>query len=261
MQYGADLRWGTPLKGLLVGASRLDEDITAKGLSVTPFDPGAGLLPYSESSKSDWTNQFYLQYTVGKLRIDSEYRRYLRDQILTSLYSENVTDVRGWYVAGSYRISKSLQLGSYYSRYTISSVFGGALAGLGPNQTDTSLPANHIYDKVITARGLQYGGDLPWNTPVKGMLIGVSRMNEDITADAIAKNPGGPGPAFFPEVDRSKADWINQFYGRVHAWGNCGSIRSIAVFCTTKYYTALRIVALTNVTDVRGCYVREPTEL
>lgn len=152
LQYGADLRWGTPLKGLLVGASRLDEDITAKGLSVTPFDPGAGLLPYSESSKSDWTNQFYLQYTVGKLRIDSEYRRYLRDQILTSLYSENVTDVRGWYVAGSYRISKSLQLGSYYSRYTISSVFGGALAGLGPNQTDTSLPANHIYDKVITAR-------------------------------------------------------------------------------------------------------------
>src|SRR5438270_9716917 len=37
LQYGADLRWNTPLTGLLVGASRMDEDISAKGRYITPF--------------------------------------------------------------------------------------------------------------------------------------------------------------------------------------------------------------------------------
>jgi hypothetical protein len=31
LQYGGDLRWATPLKGLLVGASRMNEDITGRG--------------------------------------------------------------------------------------------------------------------------------------------------------------------------------------------------------------------------------------
>ena len=38
---------------------------------------------YSESSKADWTNQFYGEYAV-RLRIDSEYRRYWRNQELFS---------------------------------------------------------------------------------------------------------------------------------------------------------------------------------
>jgi len=152
LQYGADLRWSTPVKGLLIGASRMNEDVTGKGSTRDPFTPGALLLPYSEHSKADWTNQFYGEYTLGKLRIDAEYRRYLRDQIIFSGASSNVTDVRGWYVSGAYRVMKRLALGSYYSRYTITSVIGGPLAALYPNQTDTSLPSNHIYDKVVSAR-------------------------------------------------------------------------------------------------------------
>jgi hypothetical protein len=151
LQYGGDFRWNTPLRGLLVGASRLDQDTSGKG---TSMDPVAGnIIPYSEHSKADWTNQFYGEYAAGKLRIDSEYRRYVRDQIIFSGSSENVDDVRGWYFSGAYRIFKRLELGSYYSHYSITSVYGGALAIEGfPNQTDTSLPANHIYDKVLTAR-------------------------------------------------------------------------------------------------------------
>src|SRR5205085_7126988 len=34
--------------------------------------------------------------------------------------------------------------------------------------------------------GLQYGGDLRWNTPLKGLLIGASRMNQDITGTGTA---------------------------------------------------------------------------
>jgi hypothetical protein len=152
LQYGADLRWSTPLKGLLIGVSRVNEDITAKGLAINPFNPGAGLVPYSEFSKADWTNQFYGEYTKGRLRIDSEYRRYWRNQEIFNGTSESFADIRGLYVSGAYRICKRLQIGSYYSRYTITNVVTGALSAFYSPATDTGLPNNHIYDKVVTAR-------------------------------------------------------------------------------------------------------------
>jgi hypothetical protein len=146
----------------------LDQDTTGKGTSVSPFNPTAGIIPYSESSKADWTNQFYSQYARGKLHIDSECRRYVRDQLIFGGTSENLDDVRGWYVAGAYRIIKRLELGSYYSRYSITTLDFGALAGIPPNQTDTGLPANHVYDKVITGRV-----DLNkfWNVKVEGHFM------------------------------------------------------------------------------------------
>jgi hypothetical protein len=47
-------------------------------------------------------------------------------------------------------------------------VIGGTLAPTYINQTDTSLPANHIYDKVITARV-----DLNkfWNVKLEGHFM------------------------------------------------------------------------------------------
>jgi hypothetical protein len=167
LQYGADLRWSTPLKGLLVGISRLDQDTSGKGTSVSVFNPGGGRIPYSESSRADWTNQVYGECVRGNLRLDSEYRRYFRDQSIFSGTSANVDDVHGWYVSGAYRVIKRLQLGSYYSRYSITSLNFGALAGF-PAQTNTSLPANHVYDKVVTARI-----DLNkfWNMKVEGHFM------------------------------------------------------------------------------------------
>ena len=168
LQYGADLRWNTPLKALLIGASRMNEDITGKGSAINPFNPGAALVPYSEASKADWVNQFYGEYTVGRLRIDSEYRRYWRNQELFSGTSQSFGDVRGWYVSGAYRICKRLQIGSYYSRYTVTNVVAGALSAFYPPATDTSLPADHDYDKVITGRV-----DLNrfWNLKIEGHFM------------------------------------------------------------------------------------------
>ena len=169
LQYGADLRWRTPLRGLLVGASRLDQDTTGKGSGLVFSDPAEGIVPYSEFSKADWTNQFYGRYNIGKLQVDSEYRRYLRDQFIFGGTTEDVADIRGWYVSGSYRVLKRLQVGSYYSRYTITNVFGGVAAAVGiPNDTDTSLPANHVYDKAVTGRV-----DLNrfWNVKVEGHFM------------------------------------------------------------------------------------------
>jgi len=165
LQYGGDLRWNTPLRGLLIGASRMNEDLTDEG-SVNV--PGVGLLQYSAVSRANWTNQFYGEYTLGRLRIDSEYRRFVRDQVVNGGVSEIISDVRGWYLSGSYRVTKRLALGSYYSRYTITSVAGGHLTSPFDQETNTSLPANHIYDKVITARV-----DLNryWNVKIEGHFM------------------------------------------------------------------------------------------
>jgi len=170
LQYGGDLRWNTPLKGLLIGASRMNEDLTAQATFISALDPAAGRMPLTEGFKAGWTNQFYGQYTVGKLHIDSEYRRQLHDQTNQALGVETIIDVRGWYVSGTYRLLKRLAVGSYYSRYSITTVSGGGqyLAFFPPNQTDISLPANHIYDKVIAARV-----DLNkfWNVQLEGHFM------------------------------------------------------------------------------------------
>ena len=152
LQYGADVRWNTPLRGLLLGASRMNEDTNGKGSFVSFWDPAAGVVPYSESSKADWTNQFYGEYKVGRLCVDAEYRRYLRDQIILNATSEDSADVRGWYVSGTYRVGKRLKLGSYYSHYTVTDALAGALTAIASSDMNTSLPSNHIYDKVVTAR-------------------------------------------------------------------------------------------------------------
>jgi hypothetical protein len=168
LQYGADLRWRTLIKGLLIGASRMNQDISGKGTSVNPLNPTGGVIPYTESSRADWTDQFYGEYARGKLRIDSEYRRYVRNESVFSGTAGNFDDVRGWYVSGAYRVMKRLALGSYYSRYTITSVLGGFLTAVAPNQTDTNLPANHIYDKVLTAR---VDPTKFWNVKVEGHFM------------------------------------------------------------------------------------------
>jgi hypothetical protein len=58
--------------------------------------------------------------------------------------------------------------GSYYSRYSITSESEGPEAIYGPHQTDTSLPANHVYDKVITGR---INLNRFWNVKVEGHFM------------------------------------------------------------------------------------------
>ena len=136
LQYGADLRWETPLKGLLVGIARVNQDITGEGMR--------GTVPNVEHSKHDWANDFFGQYTYGNFRFDAEYRRYIRDQIIRSGTAEDLGDMRGWYTAGSYRVNKYLELGAYYSRYNVTSTY--------LDIHDQSKPNAHDYDKVVSAR-------------------------------------------------------------------------------------------------------------
>ncbi|MGA2349572.1 MAG: hypothetical protein ABSF70_03990 [Terracidiphilus sp.] len=137
LQYGYDLRWNTPAKGLVVGASRMSQDIV--GTSTR------GGLPNQEHSVKDWTNQFYGQYTHRNLQLESEFRHYCRDEVVRNGVAEDKGNMKSWYIAGTYQVMKKLALGSYFSHYTVTDTFP-AMA------QDTSLPSNHDYDKVISGR-------------------------------------------------------------------------------------------------------------
>jgi hypothetical protein len=116
------------------------------------LDPGLGVLPYWEHDRHYWLNQYYGQYNKGALRLDSAYRRTYIDAVTLNGTSNAQVDVRGWYVSGSYRVAKRLEFGSYYSHYAMTARYGGLLGQMYPSRLDTSLPENHIYDKVVSAR-------------------------------------------------------------------------------------------------------------
>jgi len=75
------------------------------------------------------------------VHFSTEYRREVRDSTVTpALFPRSIAPTVSWFAAGSYRASKYLEVGSYYSSY----VYNTNVA--------SSLPNNHIYDKVVTAR-------------------------------------------------------------------------------------------------------------
>jgi hypothetical protein len=136
--YGADLRWTTPVKGLLVGESYVNQDRSADGTW--------NAIPFHFKTDKDDTYASYLDYAIGKLRFNAEYRRELFYAQQTSATSSTVfgaptdKDMRMGYVSAAYRIAKMLEVGSYYSRFYNSwSILH-------------SDPLNHVFDYAITAR-------------------------------------------------------------------------------------------------------------
>ena len=146
-QYGADLRWNTPLPGLVVGASRMNQSINARGTFVDVIEAATAPAPFKTTMKPYWTNQFYSEYVVRRLRLDAEYRR----DFFNIPYVPGVsvqTSMHAWYFAGAYRVRKHFEVGAYYSHFTVKNTGSPELAPIiGP--MDPSLPQNHIYDKVI----------------------------------------------------------------------------------------------------------------
>jgi hypothetical protein len=198
LQYGADLRWNTPVKGLLVGISRLNESTTGSGTGVctaaTPvncqvFNPngGAGVsAPLQEHTRKDWLNQFYGEYVIGNLKFDSEYRRYYRDVIAWNNLLDVWSDNRGWYTAASYRLSKRVEVGSYYS--DLSTLYK---RGSLPASLNRDLPTNHIRDKVFSCRL-----DLKtfWNVKVEGHFMNGYNNNQYPAGFYTTVNPQGLQP-------------------------------------------------------------------
>jgi hypothetical protein len=135
--YGADLRWTTPVKGLLVGASYMDLDVTVHGSYVSNG------LPYTQYTNLDKTIATYVQYSLGNFTFAGEYRREPRStkyNTSTNAPAQSNKNSRQGYVSAAYRISKRLEVGAYHARH---------VRNWEANHGD---PSNHIFDQVVTAR-------------------------------------------------------------------------------------------------------------
>jgi hypothetical protein len=127
--YGGDLHWVTPLRGLELGASNDVEEIDGSGFGVSLH------VPVFQTTGE------YAQFGRGKWFFAGEYARGpFVDLIHTPIGAITLPfDIRSWYAMGSYRISKKLQVGSYYSHY-----INAAL--------DTAMPQNHSKDWTLSTR-------------------------------------------------------------------------------------------------------------
>jgi hypothetical protein len=135
---GADLRWTTPIKGFMAGVSFISLDVTEDATRLS------NLKPYTLSTLEDNTPVYYFEYSIGKLRLDGEYRREVASAYKTGLKTGgNGTqdfDIRSEFVSAAYRVNKWMEVGTYHSRYY-------------PNYSAPyrGLPANHLFDQTVTA--------------------------------------------------------------------------------------------------------------
>src|SRR6266567_3679541 len=127
--FGGDLRWMTPWHGLMLGSSVLSQALDGTA--------PAGAVHLAPSA----TIAYYAQWQKGNLYLAGEYWRTPIDPLLT-IGPATVPlplDQRDWYAMASYRVSKKLDLGSYYSHYMNKAM-------------DTTLPANYSKDVVVSGR-------------------------------------------------------------------------------------------------------------
>jgi hypothetical protein len=155
---GADIRWHTPLEGLMGGFSFMDQTQDRKG---TYAGMGMEGMSYQIYANPQRTLAGYFDLTRGRWHFAGELRRsnYLCDISTVGQEGSFVWDgtEKMWFISGAFRVSKYLELGSYYSWYKMY------------HPTDAVSPAaNHVYDKTVTARI-----DITkfWNLKVEGHFM------------------------------------------------------------------------------------------
>jgi hypothetical protein len=115
---GTDLRWKPPIRNLMVGGSyaAINDKYHFIDLSSGPV-PVAGTL----DSTHMWIASAYGEYSRGRWRFDSEYRRNMAiywqvdpspGQTETWWYSD-----KGWFASVVYQAKPRLEIGTYHDRY------------------------------------------------------------------------------------------------------------------------------------------------
>jgi hypothetical protein len=133
--YGGDVRWQTPLKGLLIGSS----------VMVTNAQGSAGAISFHVAP--DAFTQQYIKFERGKFFAAGEVKRWPVAFSFTATTAKgpvtipNPFDWRAWYPMVGYRVTEKFQLGTYYSHFV--NAAGGR---------DTSLSANYSKDWTISSR-------------------------------------------------------------------------------------------------------------
>jgi hypothetical protein len=143
--YGGDVRWQTPIRGLMVGASETIQALDGKASN--------GTIHYSPQS----TNVQYFQYERGKFYIAGEYKRrpiYATTAVTTTtpvlkngaVVNTTTTatsiaslDRRAGFFMAAYRVLPKLQVGGYFDREIRA-------------HTNLALPADYLNEWVASGR-------------------------------------------------------------------------------------------------------------
>jgi len=134
-----DLRWHTPVEGLMIGGSFANN---TQDLVLVIVDYAN--TPISAISHPDHRTSGYADYVRGKFHFNTEFRRANQ---LDSLYLPTGADGvynlqnKAWFGTAAYRVNKWMELGAYNSRFYV-----------GSPSTPTNSASNHIFDQTITAR-------------------------------------------------------------------------------------------------------------
>jgi hypothetical protein len=151
---GTDVRWTTPVSGLTLGTSWMDEWLDVRGSLVA-----AGNTPFLvNSDQPERILAGYADYTVGKWHFDAEYRRNREILAVQSIAGPSSSDSsdKEFFASVAYRINKRLELGTYNSRFYIDV----------PSSAESA--ASHVFDQTVTAR---IDVTKFWNVKVEGHFI------------------------------------------------------------------------------------------
>jgi hypothetical protein len=135
---GMDVRWHTPLEGLMVGGSWANQT-----LNETVLVQAYGGAPLTIHSKPEHLTSGYADYMRGKFHFSTEFRRDHNYETYTLLGTPGSTDqsTDGWFGTAAYRVTKWLEIGAYNSRFYVNYP-----------QAPTNTASNHIFDQTVTAR-------------------------------------------------------------------------------------------------------------
>ncbi len=154
LQYGADLRWNTPLKGVLIGASRMNQTPPQRRPCVNRLNPSGRscflLTDFEGGMDQPILRRVYGRQVAHRFRISPVTSRSNRpsDRRRREPSPTCAVGTSRALIALCKRLGSWLLLFPLFDHHR----YRRASCSTFPNQTDTSLPANHIYDKVIAAR-------------------------------------------------------------------------------------------------------------
>jgi len=127
---GFDLRWKTPVSGLMMGGSVMVYDAEGKLANGVFREP----LTY-------WP-AYYVHYEKRKIFLSGQYMTLVQhtDISIDGETSSSVSDTRAWFAMAGYRLSDKLQVGVYHTRNIVAS------------EPDKSDPANRFRDWTVSSR-------------------------------------------------------------------------------------------------------------
>jgi hypothetical protein len=174
---GGDVRWHTPVRGLMIGASWADQT----GIIKVLYGAYCDALLTAHSSPEHLTSG-YVDYVRGKWHLGSEFRRDYNIEPYTFLGTSGITDqsTKRWFGTVAYRVNKWLEIGTYNSRFYVE-------APQDPNNT----ASNHIFDQTVTAR---FDIASWWNLKVEGHFMNGYGDTFSAYGFYTADNPSGPEP-------------------------------------------------------------------